>query len=77
MDSDPPAAETTNVEVGFIATSSRRHMAGKDYEGCAIGDACTSPWRYLSESGLREFRSLTDSRELLFESSDSPSEHLS
>ena len=43
-------------------------MDGKQYEEFAVGDSYTSPWRYLSESDLRQFLALTGLQEPLFES---------
>lgn len=43
-------------------------MDGKHYEEFTVGDSYTSPWRYISESDLRQFLALTGLQEPLFES---------
>lgn len=43
-------------------------MDGKYYKDFTVGDSYTSSWRYISESDLREFLTLTGLQEPLFES---------
>lgn len=43
-------------------------MDGKHYQEFSIGDTFVSSWRYISESDLRRFLSLTGIQEPLFES---------
>lgn len=53
-------------------------MDGKHFEEFTVGDSYTSPWRYISESDLRQFLALTGLQEPLFESRqflDSETDH--
>ena len=52
----------------FIGIAPTHAMDGKQYEEFNVGDAYTSPWRYISESDLRQFLALTGIQEPLFES---------
>lgn len=53
-------------------------MDGKHFEEFTVGDSYASPWRYISESDLRQFLALTGLQEPLFESRqflDSETDH--